>query len=232
MGERAGLAMRPYPYGILARIRDRQPVRTSDVAEVMDYDRSTISRHIAELTNLGCVARESDPADGRVVIVRLTEEGTRVIERVYDAWYSARDDIYRQWQEQTDPLNVQPDIPRLFREVAQHLRDNWPDDKTEDRLRETVESVEAPVGQRYERELRKIFEDESLGPVEKSRELVDKIEELGLQPFEAPDPYPPIEKDEVKLVCWMMVVASDRGSESGEKQTGLLSQVTLGSGTK
>jgi DNA-binding MarR family transcriptional regulator len=99
MGERAGLAMRPYLYGILARIRDRQPVRISDVAEDMDYDRSTISRHVAELTNLGCVARESDPADGRVVILRLTDEGTRVIERVYEAWTSTLDELTEEWDE-------------------------------------------------------------------------------------------------------------------------------------
>ena len=97
MGERAGLAMRPYLYGILARIRDRQPVRISDVAEDMDYDRSTISRHVAELTNLGCVARESDPADGRVVILRLTDEGRRVIERVYEAWTSTLDELTAEW---------------------------------------------------------------------------------------------------------------------------------------
>jgi DNA-binding MarR family transcriptional regulator len=97
MGERAGLAMRPYLYGILARIRDRQPVRISDVAEDMDYDRSTISRHVAELTNLGCVSRESDPADRRVVIVRLTDEGARVIERVYDAWMRTLDELTGDW---------------------------------------------------------------------------------------------------------------------------------------
>jgi DNA-binding MarR family transcriptional regulator len=99
MGDRAGLAMRPYLYGILARIRDRQPVRISDVAEDMDYDRSTISRHVAELTNLGCVARESDPADGRVVILRLTDEGRQVIERVYDAWTSTLDELTADWVE-------------------------------------------------------------------------------------------------------------------------------------
>ncbi|HEY8526846.1 MAG TPA: MarR family transcriptional regulator [Acidimicrobiales bacterium] len=97
MGARAGLTMRPYLYGILARIRDRQPVRVSDVAEDMDYDRSTISRHVAELTNLGCVSRESDPADGRVVILRLTEKGTRVIERVYEAWTTTLGELTADW---------------------------------------------------------------------------------------------------------------------------------------
>jgi hypothetical protein len=123
-------------------------------------------------------------------------------------------------------LNVQPDIRRLFREVGQHLRDHWPDDMTQDELQETVEAVEAPWGRKYERELREIYEDESLGPIEKSRELVDKVEELGLQPFEAPDPLPPIEEDEVKLVCWM-IVAPEEDQDDQEDRPGLMSQVTF-----
>ncbi|WP_049936336.1 helicase-related protein [Haloplanus natans] len=147
-------------------------------------------------------------------------------ERIYDAWGTAQEDIFRQWQEQTDPLNVQPDIRRLFREVGQHLRDHWPADMTQDELQETVEAVEAPWGRRYERELREIYEDESLGPIEKSRALVDKVEDLGLQPFEAPDPLPPIEENEVKLVCWMIVAPEEDESEQDDRP-GLMSQVTF-----
>jgi hypothetical protein len=149
-------------------------------------------------------------------------------EQIYDAWETARSDIFSQWQEQTDPLNVQPDIRRLFREVGQHLRDHWPDDMTQDKLQETVEAVEAPWGRRYERELREIYEDESLGPIEKSRELVEKVEDLGLQPFEAPDPLPPIEEDEVKLVCWM-VVAPHEEQDTEEDRPSLISQMSVDS---
>jgi hypothetical protein len=101
-------------------------------------------------------------------------------ERVYDAWRRAREDIYCPWQEQTDPLNVQPDIRKLFREVGEHLRNHWPDDMTQEKLQTTVASVEAPWPRRYERELCEVYEDETLGPVEKSRELVVKVENLGL----------------------------------------------------
>ncbi|WP_435158065.1 helicase-related protein [Haladaptatus sp. DFWS20] len=162
--------------------------------------------------------------------IECTEETERSFpdsmrERVYDAWESAREDIYQQWQEQTDPLNVQPDIRRLFREVAQHLRENWPDDMTQDELTETVEAVEAPWGRRYERELREIYEDGSLSPVEKSRQLVEKVEDLGLQPFEAPDPLPPIQEDEVKLICWMVVAPQE--PDQTDSRPKLMSQVTF-----
>jgi len=149
-------------------------------------------------------------------------------DHVYDAWEVARTDIFDQWQEQTDPLNVQPDIRKLFREVGQHLREYWPDDMTQEKLTETVESVEAPWGRRYERELREIYEDESLGPIEKSRKLVDKVEDLGLQPFEAPDPLPPIREEEVKLVCWMVIVPEEDHNEPKDRP-GLLSQVSVDS---
>lgn len=126
-------------------------------------------------------------------------------DRVYDAWDVARSDIYREWREQTDPANVQPTIRRLFRVVAEHFRNHWPEDRSHDKFQEVIDSVEAPWGRRYERELREIYEDEALSPIEKSRKLIDKIEDLGLQPYEAPDPLPPIKEDEVKLVCWMVV---------------------------
>jgi len=43
---------------------------------------------------------------------------------------------------------------------------------TQDEPQETDQAVEAPLDRRYERELRHIYEDDSLGPVETSRQLV------------------------------------------------------------
>jgi len=146
-------------------------------------------------------------------------------EQLYDEWKRARADIYRQWQEQTDPLNVQPDIRKLFRQVGQHLRDHWQSDLTQEKLQRTVQSVEAPWGRRYERELREIYEDDAIGPIEKSRQIVDKVDELGLQPFEAPDPLPPIEEDEVKLICWMVIAPPVH--EENNSVSGLTSQVMI-----
>jgi len=71
-------------------------------------------------------------------------------EQIYDAWETARRDIYVQWQEQTDTLNVQPDIRKLSREVGDHLRDHCPDELTQDEIQEAIEAVEAPYGRRFE----------------------------------------------------------------------------------
>ncbi|EJN59701.1 helicase-related protein [Halogranum rubrum] len=166
--------------------------------------------------------------------IECTTETERVLsnamrERVYDAWELARGDIFQQWQEQTDPLNVQPDIRKLFREVGQHLRDHWPAGMTQEKLNQTVQAVEAPWPRRYERELRSVYQDDTLGAVEKSHKLVAKVEELGLQPYEAPDPHPPLqEKDEVKLVCWMAIAPID-DQETEDKRPTLISQSLIDS---
>jgi hypothetical protein len=147
--------------------------------------------------------------------IECTAETDRVLpdemeERVYDAWELARGHIFEQWQEQTDPLSVQPDIRKLFREIGQHLRNYWPDDMNQEKLQTTVAAVEAPWPRRYERELREVYQDETLSSVEKSRELVAKVNDLGLQPYEAPDPLPQLEeKEEVKLVCWMVAAPGE-----------------------
>lgn len=97
MGMRAHSKMRPYLFGVLSRIRELQPVRVSDVAQQMDYERSTVSRHVAELTELGCVERMANPDDGRVVILRLTPKGQRMIDKVYDAWLTSLSQITSDW---------------------------------------------------------------------------------------------------------------------------------------
>jgi hypothetical protein len=55
--------------------------------------------------------------------------------------------------------------------------------------------------------------------------LVGKVEDLGLQPFEAPDPLPRIQEDEVKLICWMVIAPEEDEEENDRPQ--LMSQVTF-----
>jgi len=80
---------------------------------------------------------------------------------------------------------------------------------TQEQLEETRESIQAPLSNRESREFREIYNDDSLAPVEKSRRFIDKVEELGLEPFEAPGAKPQIQPDEVKLICWITVTPED-----------------------
>lgn len=81
----AGVTLDRAPYVALVRIDERAPVRLSELAEVLDLDVSTASRHVAKLEQLGLVSRENDPADGRACLLAPTPEGLEVLVRVRDA---------------------------------------------------------------------------------------------------------------------------------------------------
>jgi hypothetical protein len=149
---------------------------------------------------LGCLRLVGcDPETERVL-----SEDMRV--GAYGAWETARHDIYEKWTHATDPANLQPYVRPLFREIARHIEEHYPVGMTQDRIDEIVESVEAPWGLRHERVLREVWQTYQADPPSVlSEALIEKIRELGLQPFKAPKPLEPIEEEEVKLVCWMAV---------------------------
>jgi len=123
----------------------------------------------------------------------------------YDAWAAARSDIYDEWIFATDPANLQPRIRPLFRAAADHLRAHPPVGVAQDELDEVVEALEAPWGVRIDRSIREVFSPEAEDPLGASAALVEKVRELGLQPFIQPEPLPVIDEDEITLICWMAV---------------------------
>lgn len=125
----------------------------------------------------------------------------------YDAWETARRDIYEEWTYATDPANLQPKVRPVFRDAANHLRRYPPAGVVQGELDRLLDSLEAPWGRRIERQFREILDVEVEDPLAVSQQIVNKVRELGLQPFVAPEPLPVIEEDEVQLICWMAVEA-------------------------
>lgn len=126
-------------------------------------------------------------------------------ESVYDAWEKARRDIYEEWMFSTDPANIQPSIRPLFLRAADHLRKHPPTDASQSEIDEAVEALEAPWGRRHERAIREVLEQEELETQAISAALIEKVHELGLQPFVQPEPLPVIDEEEIHLICWMAV---------------------------
>jgi hypothetical protein len=188
-----------------------------------DYDESTEAEADDEEDDplvrdtLGCLKRiECDPGTER----HLPEEAR---DGVYEAWEEARDDIFSQWQHQVDPRNVQPDVPKILREVEEHLSEHAPTNTDQEGAERARKSVGAPLSRREQREFREIYNDEGLGPVEKSNLFVEKVDELGLEPFESPDPKPRIRKEDIQLICWMVIT-----KEGTRDWGGLEEQATIG----
>ena len=84
-------------------------VRASDVAQVLGLDKSTVSRGITQLENLGLIERVGDPDDGRARLLRLTTTGA---ER-FDAMRAQRQTEFRAILTRWNPTDL-ADLGRLL----------------------------------------------------------------------------------------------------------------------
>jgi len=127
-------------------------------------------------------------------------------ERAYGAWSRARQDVFNEWQFSTDPANLQPRVRPLLRRAAGLVRKYPPPGIEQGELDRIVDSIEAPWGARIENQIREAMGDAITS--EAAARVVEAVRRLGLQPFKAPEPLPPITPEEVTLICWMAVESS------------------------
>ena len=72
-------------YGLLALLQDAGPLRASDLVARRGLDKSTVSRQVASLVDLGMVTRAPDPADGRAQVLTTSAEGAARLARIREA---------------------------------------------------------------------------------------------------------------------------------------------------
>lgn len=67
---------------LLGAVSRRGPVRASELAAIGRMSRPSVSRYLAWLGELGLVAVNPDPDDGRAGLVSLTPQGAETLERL------------------------------------------------------------------------------------------------------------------------------------------------------
>jgi DNA-binding MarR family transcriptional regulator len=72
-------------YGLLALLEDTGPLRASDLVARLGLDKSTVSRQVAHLVDLGLVDRAADPVDGRAQVLTPSAEGSARLERIRES---------------------------------------------------------------------------------------------------------------------------------------------------
>lgn len=72
-------------YGLLVRLDEQGRQRATELAAYIGVGKATMSRQLRALEDLGLVAREPDPADGRAWLVHLTDEGRGRVGKVREA---------------------------------------------------------------------------------------------------------------------------------------------------
>ena len=60
---------------------------------------------------------------------------------------------------------------------------------------------------REENKLREVWKEEHPSNQAKARVLIEAVQATGIEPFEQPERYPKIDRDEVRLVCWLAIQA-------------------------
>jgi len=133
-----------------------------------------------------------------IIMDELTQDAS------YDLWIEARNNIHQHWMYEMDPANLQPRIRPLNLKVADYIRENIPIDIENKKIDLVLDIIESPWTRRDEVSLRKWFNIEEKG-TQKSKYLINKIIETGLEPYITPDPLPKIEESDIKLLVWLAI---------------------------
>jgi DNA-binding MarR family transcriptional regulator len=62
-------------YGMLVLLDQHGPVRAADIVGLLGLDKSTVSRQLSALSDLGLAERLPDPSDRRASLLRVTDTG-------------------------------------------------------------------------------------------------------------------------------------------------------------
>ena len=132
-----------------------------------------------------------------------------VHERVYDFWDIAQANILDHWMRETDPANLQPKVGRINHQVAEFIRAHPPREIGLHDTKNALDILESPWPRREQIMLRGWFKppNDRVQPNDQdlSLDLVNNILGTGLQASNPPPPLPLIEKNDVRLLCWMAI---------------------------
>lgn len=124
----------------------------------------------------------------------------------YDAWDLAREHAHTEWMRGTDPANLTPELPKVFREAAEIVLAHGAG-LAVGKQGELMKRLKAVPSVKARNAMRRAIRGHKPGP-----ELIPAIEtvlvEFGIQPAEKVVPLTPIDKDDVRLVAWMAVQGS------------------------
>lgn len=161
-------------------------VRAAENGEVSDIIEAETGFCLRQIEN-----KDEEVPDG---------EGLKM-DLVYQAWEKAKTSIRQSWDHESDPMNLQPKVRPLNKAVAEKLRGVPNHNLDAQKVAETLDILESPWPRREENLLREWVKEDP-----KPEVLIDRIRDIGIEPFIAPQPLPPIEEEDIHLVVWMAVI--------------------------
>lgn len=71
---------------LLVAVEICQPVRPSEIARILELEKSTLSRTLQRMEGLGWITLRESPDDARGQLVSITAGGRRMLEKALPAW--------------------------------------------------------------------------------------------------------------------------------------------------
>lgn len=153
---------------------------------------------------LTCLAH-ADP--GGPHIPSLFGDGTasqELYDAAFDSWAAARTHIHAGWMYNADPANLTRPVPKVMRDGADLIRSHGA--HLADRQDDLIARLEAPYAPRIQRAVRDLLNDRTLTERERASHLLALADHLGLIRQPAPEPLPPIDLDDIHLICWTVIL--------------------------
>jgi DNA-binding MarR family transcriptional regulator len=98
---------------ILGTLKLQGPKRTSDLADILGLDRSTVSRQVSAAIELGLVVRDEDEHDARAAFISLSDQGRAKQQKIAHAWQGIAMDLVSDWD-----YAEQQEIARLLAKLV------------------------------------------------------------------------------------------------------------------
>ena len=131
---------------------------------------------------------------------RVLDDDTYTL--AFDAWAVARDDVIERWNWHADKANLEPKVPKVLARAAEIVRSSPPPGVNQEAVDRAVDTLQAPYPERILRTFRAALGGTD-DPAAQADHVLRIIADLGLQPYEAPEPLPEVTDDDVHLICWL-----------------------------
>ena len=119
----AGLAVERGAYPALRLVEESDGLRLSQLAQTLNLDLSTVSRHVKQLERAGLVTRADDKLDARASVLRATAKGRRAVAAVNEAWRHFIAEVLAGWSA-TDVATLAPLLDRLAGDMGAAIEEH------------------------------------------------------------------------------------------------------------
>ena len=89
----SGAGMRVTQYSLLAHLRGLRGVAMSELAKMLDMDRTTLTRNLRPLIEAGWIGVEPSAEDTRIRLVRMTPSGEAQWQAARVCWQQAQHEV-------------------------------------------------------------------------------------------------------------------------------------------